>query len=585
MISSSSSNDTMNTMNILKWITLLVLPLCCDGTRHSFRVHNDPRPLIGPVGLPFGYYKNGEFEIKVFDFELKATGGDATSLDPKFLEGFWGGFYLSKFENEATFNQYMEHLANNVSHCSYQYFREGLGLDDGTDAMFEDADDDYFDGVGESITADHGLLVPMNDPKKDWKPNVKEFRYTFHAGEEGLYFLLYQICPTDRIPEGIEIKSSFELDFHFRNYDTFHRPSYLTAGEMCLPMMYLFFTLSYSLCLFLWVYNIQQIEAGASGLFEEKGKPTVYPIHKLMAVLMVLKTLSVFFESARYHYIRVTGHAEFWDFVYYVFTFMKGTMLFTVILLIGSGWSTMKPFLHEREKKVIFIVLILQVLNQLVMAIVSSETSGERLFGQWTALLHIIDIVCCCMVLLPIVWQVDALEKSIEIPEDHNKDDDGDGNEHDEDTILFGAPERSLDDLLEDGDDSDKSRDKTKIIARLKLFRSYYLLVVAYIYCTRILVYLFANLLNYRWLWVQHFTIEVISLAFYALSGLQFRPKIENAYSAVAADDDDEEISEAELENGNQGAGIEMKSTGKGNKKDGKKKTKPKPKKSSKEID
>jgi len=244
----------------------------------------------------------------------------------------------------------------------------------------------------------------------------------------------------------------------------------------------------------------------------------------------------------------------------------------------------MKPFLHEREKKVIFAVLILQVLNQLVMVIVSGETNGERLFGQWTALLHIIDIICCCMVLLPIVWQVDALEKSIEVPQNeggNNKKDEDDA----DDTILFGAPEESLDDLLDDEDlDSDKARDKSKIIARLKMFRSYYLLVVAYIYCTRILVYLFANLLNYKWLWVQHFSVEIISLVFYVCSGLQFRPKIENAYAALDDnDDDDDEIDEYELENGNEN-GIEMKMS-MGKKKDNKKKSKPKVKKTSKEID
>jgi len=217
-------------------------------------------------------------------------------------------------------------------------------------------------------------------------------------------------------------------------------------------------------------------------------------------------------------------------------------MLFTVILLIGSGWSSMKPFLNPREKKIIFIILILQVLNQLLIVIVSRETNGERLFGQWTALLHIIDIVCCCMVLLPIVWQVDALEKSIEVPAEQDPTEKTDADGQTTGTLLFGEPETY--DFDEDGadvviDGSDKSADKAKIVARLKLFRSYYLLVVAYIYCTRILVYLFANLLNYKTLWVQHFTVEIISLAFYAGSGIQFRPKVEN--QALYTEVNDEE--------------------------------------------
>jgi hypothetical protein len=295
--------------------------------------------------------------------------------------------------------------------------------------------------------------------------------------------------------------------------------------------MYLFFTISYALCLFLWVYNTNQIQAGGSGIWEKSGIPSVYPIHHLMAALMLLKTLATLFESIRYHYIRVTGHAELWSVVYYTFAFLKGTMLFVVILLIGSGWSSMKPFLNPREKKIIFIVLILQCLNQLLIVIVSRETNGEKLYGQWTALLHIIDIICCCMVLLPIVWQVDALEKSIEVPEEKDATEEGNLDGEAAGTLLFGEPETY--DFDEDGadvvkDSSDKTGDKAKIVARLKLFRTYYLLVVAYIYCTRILVYLFANLLSYKTLWVQHFTVEIISLAFYAGSGMQFRPKVES---------------------------------------------------------
>ncbi len=36
-------------------------------------------------------------------------------------------------------------------------------------------------------------------------------------------------------------------------------------------------------------------------------------------------------------------------------------MLFTVIVLVGTGWSLMKPFLSDRDKKILFVVLPLQV--------------------------------------------------------------------------------------------------------------------------------------------------------------------------------------------------------------------------------
>ena len=38
-----------------------------------------------------------------------------------------------------------------------------------------------------------------------------------------------------------------------------------------------------------------------------------------------------------------------------------GTMLFMVIVLLGTGWSNLKPFLSDRERKVLVIILPLQV--------------------------------------------------------------------------------------------------------------------------------------------------------------------------------------------------------------------------------
>merc|ERR1719273_840195 len=93
------------------------------------------------------------------------------------------------------------------------------------------------------------------------------------------------------------------------------------------------------------------------------GNKTIHQIHHLMTVLIYLKAFSLFFESVRFHYIGTTGHAELWSVVYYTFVFLKGIMLFTVILLIGSGWSFVKPFLHDREKKIVFLVLVLQVVD------------------------------------------------------------------------------------------------------------------------------------------------------------------------------------------------------------------------------
>ena len=61
-----------------------------------------------------------------------------------------------------------------------------------------------------------------------------------------------------------------------------------------------------------------------------------------------------------YHLIRIHGDPEGWNIAYYVFTFVRGIFLFTSIILIGVGVGFLKPFLADREKKVIMVVIPLQ---------------------------------------------------------------------------------------------------------------------------------------------------------------------------------------------------------------------------------
>lgn len=270
------------------------------------------------------------------------------------------------------------------------------------------------------------------------------------------------------------------------------------------------------MCFGVWVINISEIEKGKDSLFPDSGpRPTIYAIHKIMGALVFVKFLSVFFESLRYYVIKEYGHAEVWSVVFYCVDFVRHIFLFTVVLLIGTGWSFIKPFINEREKKIILFVLILQFVNNIVIAVLSQETAGESSYAKLTGILHLVDIICCCMILVPIVWQVNELEKSVDADED--------------------LSEREAD--LESGD-------KGQILSKLKLFRTFYLVVIAYIYSTRILVYLFASLLDYRHLWVRYFVVEIVTLSFYVSVGLMFRPVSEVAYRGI---EDDDLLDEVEL--------------------------------------
>jgi len=381
---------------------------------------------------------------------------------------------------------------------------------------FEGGDDKYSnDSNGQVLNAaEDGIFLDMSKPSR-WG-RTSHVSYDFRRGEAGYYFLIYQICSP---PKDVTIYSDFEIDFHFSNQDTFSNESYLSAGEMILPHMFFSFFLLYSICLYLWTSNIRAISEGGVGYFADPqgGRPLVYPIHYIMSFLLLLKTFSILFESIRYHYLRVTGHASVWSALYYTFAFLKGTILFAAILLIGSGWSFVKPFLSDREKKMIFAILVLQVINNVAIVVLTQETEGEVAFDRWTAVLHLVDIICCCAVLIPIVWQVNALEKNIELSNNSHAD-------------IFETSDAIIsEDEFENEPLNGRPNDQ-KLASKLKLFRSFYLLVVAYIYTTRIVVYIFASTLDYRHQWVKHFVIEGVTLAFYFTVGSLFKPMSENPY-------------------------------------------------------
>lgn len=204
----------------------------------------------------------------------------------------------------------------------------------------------------------------------------------------GLYSLIFARCH----PKGHHTVS-FKLDATFYNPG----PNYLSAGDAMLPNLYLAFFFLFGTALGVWLWVLMR-DARQNG--------TVHRIHYVMMALLVLKCLSLFFESVRYHYIALYGVSETWSIVYYIFAFLKGIMLFTVILLIGSGWSLMKSYLNDKEKKIIFVVLILQVLDNIAMIVIEETAPGSLGWLTWRDILHLVDIACCCAILLPIVWSI-----------------------------------------------------------------------------------------------------------------------------------------------------------------------------------
>ena len=72
---------------------------------------------------------------------------------------------------------------------------------------------------------------------------------------------------------------------------------------------------------------------------------------------------------------------------------------------------------------------------------------------------------------------------------------------------------------------------------KLQLFRQFYVMVVAYIYFTRIVVFLLEATIPFYMLWIGPVFTELATLTFYIFTGYKFRPALDNPYMPLNSDD------------------------------------------------
>ncbi|KAK6911292.1 Transmembrane protein GPR107/GPR108-like [Dillenia turbinata] len=262
------------------------------------------------------------------------------------------------------------------------------------------------------------------------------------------------------------------------------RKDYLPLGEIELPKLYFLFFLLYT---FFFIF----------GCIFAKQRPTVDKIHLIMGALLLFKGLKMICASEDKVYVRKTGTPHGWDVAFYVFGFFKGVTLFTVIILIGTGWSFLKPNLQEKDKNVLMIVIPLQVLENIASVAIGETGPATKDWITWNQNFLLIDVVCCAAVFFPIIWSIKSLREA---------------------SKTDGKAARNL--------------------KKLTLFKQFYLVVIGYLYFTRILVPAMGTILNFRFVWVAIAISETASLAFYVFIFHNFQPTERNPFLVV---DEDEE--------------------------------------------
>ncbi|GAB4835048.1 hypothetical protein Ancab_033316 [Ancistrocladus abbreviatus] len=318
------------------------------------------------------------------------------------------------------------------------------------------------------------------------KDNKFNFNILFNESDSDQYTLVFANCY-----ENLQI--SMNVHSAMYNLDGKKgRRDYLSAGRTILPRIYFLFSLAYFGLAIFWIHILY------------KKRLTVFRIHFFMLAVVILKALNLLCEAEDKSYIKRTGSAHGWDILFYIFSFLKGITLFTLIVLIGTGWSFLKPYLQDREKKVLMIVIPLQVVANIAQVVIDETGPYGQGWVTWKQLFLLVDVICCCAVLFPIVWSIKNLRQAA------------------------------------------RTDGKAAVnLMKLTLFRQYYIVVICYIYFTRVVVSALETITSYRYLWTSVVAGESATLAFYVFTGYKFKPEAHNPYFAV--DEEEEEAAAEQL--------------------------------------
>ncbi|XP_063172138.1 protein GPR107 [Candoia aspera] len=349
-------------------------------------------------------------------------------------------------------------------------------------------------GIGPSGTAQ------KSEPKQSPKQNTTEvqepaerthpiqsrnnsFSFQFNVSsekQEGLYSLYFHKCVQGNM-QNEQVPFSLDISITEQNPN-----SYLSAGEIPLPKLYISMAFFFFVSGVVWIHTLR------------KRRADVFKIHWLMASLPFTKSLSLVFHAIDYHYISTQGYPiEGWAVVYYITHLLKGALLFITIALIGTGWAFIKHILSDKDKKIFMIVIPLQVLANVAFIIIESTEEGTTEYGLWKEILFLVDLLCCGAILFPVVWSIRHLQEA---------------------SATDGKAAINL--------------------AKLKLFRHYYVMIVCYIYFTRIIAILIKIAVPFQWKWLYQLLDEMATLVFFVLTGYKFRPASDNPYLQLSQEDD-----------------------------------------------
>lgn len=130
--------------------------------------------------------------------------------------------------------------------------------------------------------------------------------------------------------------------------------------------------------------------------------------------------------------------------------------------------------------------------------IIAESEEGDKEYRTWLDIFILVDLLCCGAILFPVVWSIRHLQEA---------------------SATDGKAAINL--------------------RKLKLFRQFYIMIVCYIYFTRIIVYLLKITVAFQYAWLDEMFKEMATYVFFVLTGYKFRPASSHPYFIVDTDDED----------------------------------------------
>jgi hypothetical protein len=454
------------------------LLLVVFGTAHaanfSLTVKNDGRRVVDLGVFGYGGSGGGRMEFKIKDFFLHDIVQYATA-------GEKIGFSLDLVKTAVFARQERNYAIKETKKDAGEDTENVCFVDDSLVAPRSR----FLIRLEQKLEEAHAAFTKSGKPESEMLAELRRSvaglstTITIPESEPGLYALFFYNCKKankNKDPDFV----SFTVEVSQYNLEAITNvPSFLSYGERYVPYMNFAFALMFVWGLWAWHQIVFRPAPEAAG--------QVRAIHKVMYFLAVVKILTLLTNSAMLLHRQWTGQMSGGlDVVFYTVQTIKGIVLFSVILLLGTGWSLLKPFLSERDRKILLLMLPLQIFVNIALAMIEEQSEGSANWMWWRDSLRVLDVVCCCAVLLPLVWSI----KSV-------KDTTG-----------------GTDGLLS----------SSRRISRLKQFRQFYIVAVAFIYATRILVPYADGILPYQHTWLSHFLYEAAAISFYTYTGIMFQP-------------------------------------------------------------